>query len=119
MAKAPLYFQVNKFVDEVIKAMKIGKTSDFKNAALREEIEARLGDRIIVTVINSMETRELKIFESLMVDHPELDEIDALMVMAPNMPGLKEKLERNINSLYAELAYDAERIEESLKANKP
>jgi hypothetical protein len=50
----------------------------------------------------------MKLFERILADHPELDEVDALMVLAPSIDGLKEKMERNINSLFYELIKNAE-----------
>ena len=114
----PQYFNIQKFIDEAIKDMKLGDVAAPTMLALRETIEARLSDRILVTVIDGMGEREMKLFETLLTDHPELDEIDALMVMAPEMPGLREKLENSINSLYAELTYDAEKIGQSMASVK-
>ena len=114
----PQYFKIEKFIDEVIKDMKLGDAPAPTMLALREAIEAKLSDRILATVINGMEERELILFETMLTDHPELDEIDALMVLAPQIHGLKEKMERNINSLYSELTYDAEQIGKNLAAVK-
>jgi hypothetical protein len=109
MAKVK-YFNPDNFIDQVIAAMKIGKSPVSSMQALRDEIELQLGQRIVDTVISSMGKRELELFEKVLDDHPELDEIDAIMMLAPDMPGIKDKMERQINSLYFELVSDAETI---------
>jgi hypothetical protein len=109
------YFNPDSFVDDVIKAMKLGKTSEAALAALREEIEQLLSERIVTSVISCFGTRELNLFEKMLEDHPELDEIDALMIMGPEVPGVKEYLERQIQSLFFELTRDADEIGKRMK----
>jgi hypothetical protein len=108
------YFNPENFIDQVIDAMKIGNTPVSTMQALRDEIEMLLAQRIVDTVISDMGKRELGLFEKVLDDHPELDEIDALMMLAPDLPGVKEKMERQINSLYFELVSDAETIGKQL-----
>ncbi len=114
MAKTT-YFDPKIFVASVIDAMKLGEVTAPTMMAMQREIEGLLSDRILGTVIDSMGEKELKMFNNMLEDHPELNEMDALMVLAPSIDGLKEKLERAINSLYGELVYDAEKIEQNLK----
>lgn len=109
------YFSPVSFVDDVIHSMKLGKTSDTSLFALREEIERLLSERIISSLISCFEERELNLFEKMLEDHPELDEIDALMILGPEVPGAKENLERQINSLFFELTRDAEEIGNRMK----
>lgn len=118
MAKKTKYFDVERFVSEVIRDMKFGKIAAPVEMELRGVIEAQLGDRIMATIINSFQEKEMQLFNNILKDHPELDEIDAVMMVAPNVPGLSEKLERNINSLYRELVYDAEHVELAMKDRK-
>jgi len=110
----PIYFNPDKFIDDVIAAMNLGEVTAATLLALREEIEALLNERIISTVIGGFSARELSLFEKILEDHPELDEIDALMVIAPEIPGLKETLERSIDSLFFELAYQSRQVEKGL-----
>ena len=109
MAK-PTYFHPDSFVDEVIKAL--GLDDGNNHSELREELVTCLSDRIMATIFNSFDQREIKLFEKMLADHPELDPLDAIMMIAPWIDGLKDKLERNINSLYAELVHDAAKVEE-------
>ena len=83
--------------------------------AMRAQIESLLNERIISTVIDRFGRRELDLFEKILEDHPELDEVDALMVIAPDVPGIKENLERAINSLFFELTHNSAQVEEGAK----
>jgi|WetSurMetagenome_2_1015567.scaffolds.fasta_scaffold171623_2 hypothetical protein len=110
------YFDSEKFVNDALGAMKLGETNAVTLLALREEMENLLSDRIVGTVIGSMDKNALQTYNNILEDHPELDEMDALMMLLPSIDGLKDKLERAINSLYNELVYDAERIGKELAA---
>ncbi len=112
------YFAVDRFVDDVIEAMDLGSVTAPVLVDLKHAISQKLGDRILFTVLNSFKDRELNILENLINDHPELDELDALWLAAHEVEGLNEKLIREINSLYAELTYDAEKIGQALNFKK-
>ena len=112
------YFAVDRFVDDVITAMDLGEVTAPVLVGLKQAISQKLGDRILFTVLNSFKDRELDILENLIQDHPELDELDALWLAAHEVEGLNEKLIREINSLYAELTYDAEKIGQALNHKK-
>jgi len=103
-----VYFNAEKFIDDVIMAMDLGDAKAITMLELREEIGLLLSQRIVGTIIDSFSQKELDLFEKLLEDHPELDEVDALMVLAPGIDGLKEKMERNINSLFFEMVKNAE-----------
>lgn len=114
----PKYFDYEKFIDQVLAAMKLGKTPAPVLMELREAIETRLSDRIVATIFSSFGTKEMQLFEKLLKDHQELDEIDILFMVVPNIKGLDEKLKRNINALFSELTYDAEKIEEAINSRE-
>lgn len=109
------YFQVDKFVEDVITAMKLGDTTAPVLLELQNAIAQKLGDRILFTVVNSFQERELRMFENMLNDHPELTELDCLWLTAHEIEGLKDKLIKEVNALYAELVYDADKIDQSLK----
>ncbi|MBP7058117.1 hypothetical protein KBB06_02120 [Candidatus Gracilibacteria bacterium] len=117
MAKA-IYFQVDKFVDSVIKDMKLHDINAPTRLALHQMIEEKLAERIVLTIIDHFGAKEVEMFDKLLNDHPEMSEIDAMIMMAPDIQGLKEDLENRVNSLYKELTYDAARIDEALLAHK-
>jgi len=107
-------FEPRKFVDKVVEAMQLGDSSPKMLLAIRESIESRLSDRIMGTVINSFRDKDLKFFEKLLDERSDIDEMDALLMTADKIPGIEDRLGREITSLYNELIYDAERIDEAL-----
>jgi hypothetical protein len=113
--KKTLYFSPTEFGDRVIKDMNLGEVSPETLEGLHEQIEAMLSERILDTVIGAFTKRDLELFEKMLEDHPELDEVDALMVLGTSIDGLKEKLERAIQSLYQELVSEATMVERALK----
>lgn len=113
--KKTLYFSPTEFGDRVIKDMNLGEVSPETLEGLHEQIETMLSERILDTVIGAFTKRDLELFEKMLEDHPELDEVDALMVLGTSIDGLKEKLERAIQSLYQELVSEATMVERALK----
>lgn len=111
-----MYFNLQNFIDEVIQEMNFGEMTAPVMLELRNAIEKRLSDRIIITVINSFGDREMKLYERLLVDHEELDDLDVMMMIAPEIPGIREKLERAINSLYHELTYDVDQTRKAMNS---
>lgn len=114
--KMPIYFDAKGFIDDVMKEMQLDETPAPIRLELREAIFDRLSDRIMSTVLSSFEEKDVVIFENMLQDHPELDELDVVMIVAKQIKGLKERLERQINSLYSELTYDAAKIKEAMNA---
>lgn len=113
--KKTQYFNPTEFGDRVIKDMNLGEVRSETLEALHDQIETMLTERILDTVIGAFTKRDLELFEKMLEDHPELDEVDALMVLGTSIDGLKEKLERAVNSLYMELVGEASMVERALK----
>lgn len=114
--KMPMYFDAKQFIDDVMKEMQLDETPAPIRLELREAIFDRLSDRIMSTVLSSFEEKDVVTFENMLDDHPELDELDVVMIVAKQVKGLKERLERQINSLFSELTYDAMKIKEAMNA---
>jgi hypothetical protein len=113
-----IYLDPVRFVEKVIKAMKLGDIPGDMLLAVKEAVTDKLADRIVGTVISSFGAKDLEFFEKLMNEKPQIDEMDAVFLTAQNVKGLDAKLEREIESLYKELTYDAEKIEEAIQFNK-
>lgn len=111
------YLDPVKFVNKVITDMKLGDIAPAMLTSLKSAITSRLADRILGTAIDSFGDNELKAFEKLVNEHPELDEMDAVFITAQEVEGIEDKLKRGIESLYRELTYDAEKIDEALAFN--
>ena len=115
MAKTKVkYFDYREFVNKVLEDCKLGSMPEQVKVELEDAVERRLGERITATIINTFGERELRLLEKVLVDHPELDEVDALTVVSSNIPGLQEKLGKAIQDLYDELTYEASSIQQSM-----
>ena len=115
MSKKPEYFNVKKFIDSVIEEMKLGETPPDIMERLREMIELRLSRRIMDTVIDAFTPEDMQVYQMILEDHRELDEIDAIMIIAQNKDGMEDLIIRNINSLFEELTYTSSRVEDAMK----
>ncbi len=111
MAKKPQYFDPKVFVDKVMHDCEFGKLDESTERALREGIQRRLAERIVASVIESFTEREIALLEKVIEDHPELDDIDAIMLIATEVQNLQERLEKAIMDLYEEMVYDARQIQ--------
>ena len=109
------YFRIDQFVNDAIVGMKLGDVPALKRMEIENAIAEHLGERILNTVIDSFGEREIHMYENMLVDHPELDEMDILWLVAHDVKGLKEKIMREVNSYYQKLVGDAGRIEKAMK----
>ncbi len=108
------YFNSQAFVDKVLEDCDLGNVSAQERAELEEQVERRLSERITATVINGMTDKDMQLYEKVLSDHPELDDMDALTVIASNLPDLQLKLLKSIQDLYEELTYDARQIQTAM-----
>ena len=114
MAKKPQYFDSKVFVDKVMRDCNFGEIDDKTREALEEGIQRRLAERIVATLIDSFTEREFALLEKVIESHPELDDIDAIMLISNEIPNLQERLEKAIMDLYEEMTYDAKEIQQAL-----
>lgn len=111
------YFRPETFVESVLAAMKIEEAKPEQRQRLADLIQDLLAKRIIITLIDKFGEKEMEKYEKLADDHPELNEFDILILMAPEIEGLKEDLEKEINSLYQEMVSDCAQVDAILNAN--
>lgn len=108
------YFNPKAFAQQVLEDCKMGDIPDQLRLELEEQIGRRLAERVTATVINTFQERELILFEKVLADHPELDTMDALTVVASGIPDLQLKLLKSIQDLHDELTQDAENIQQAM-----
>lgn len=108
-------FDIESFVNALLKEIKMDKASPHIQSELRQEIERTFSERVNAAVIDSMGEKELFMLEKMVADQPELDLIDVLSVITTYMPGLNDRILKVINDLYEELVDNARMIDEKLK----
>ncbi len=118
MSKKPQYFDPTVFVDKVMRDCDFGDIDDKTRSALEEGIQRRLAERIVASIIDSFNEREFTLLEKVMEDHPELDDIDCIMLISTEVPNLEQRLEKAIMDLYDELTYDARQIQQAMDNRK-
>lgn len=109
-----MYFNIDNFVDMILKEVKMDKASPEVLDELRLEIAQTLSDRVTATLIASLGEKELFLMNKTMEDHPELDEIDCLSIITSYVPGLDQKILKTVDDLYVEMVQDVKRIDQIL-----
>jgi hypothetical protein len=110
----PVYFNIENFVQMVLKETGMDKSEPKVVEELSLEISQTLSDRITATVIASLGDKEMFLLEKTLEDHPELDEIDALSIITSYVPGLNERILKEVSDLYEELIGNVKAIEQRL-----
>ena len=112
------YFDPKAFVQKVIQDCKLTNESEVIRQKLEDRIELALSDRITATIVAKFTERELQLLDKMLEDHPELDEFDAISMIAPSIPGMQEELQKAIDDLYEELTHDAAEIDRAMQMRR-
>ena len=104
------YFNAQAFAEKVLEDCDLGEMTPELRQELLDMIERRLGERITASIVNSLQPKDMDMFEELKNKYPEMDDIDVLTVVASQIPGLQIKILKGIEDLYDELTYDAKRV---------
>lgn len=99
----PQYFNADAFVDALLKDLQMDHADPQTLEDLRTEISLTLAERVNAVVISSLDENDLFLLQKTLEDHPELDEIDCLSIITPNIPGLDARIIKAVDDLYAEL----------------
>lgn len=110
----PVYFNIENFVQMILKETGMDKTDPKTIEELSVEIAQTLSDRITATVIASLGDKEMFLLEKTLEDHPELDEIDALSIITSYVPGLDDRILKEVSDLYDELIDNVKAIDQKL-----
>ena len=103
-------FNAAQFAEEVLKETGMQNIKPEVKQQLTEEIIQTLTESVIGVLIDSFTDREFFLFRKILEDHPNIDEIDAVSVIAPSIPGINELLLKTISDLFEELVEDARLI---------
>ncbi|HEV7424370.1 MAG TPA: hypothetical protein VGO21_04240 [Candidatus Paceibacterota bacterium] len=110
----PIYFNVENFVQMVLKETAMDKAEPSVVEELGLEIANTLSKRITATVIASLGDKELFLLEKTLEDHPELDRIDALSIITSYVPGLNDRILKEVSDLFDELVDNVKEIDKHL-----
>ncbi len=102
------------FIKKVIEDSQLGEMPGEERAKLERSIARRMEERVTTTIIDSFGEEEFGVFNEILDDHPELDEIDALSLVAAKIPGLQERLNEAMQKLYDELLEGADQVKSFL-----
>lgn len=114
----PVYFNIENFVQMVLKETHMDKADPKVVEELGLEISQTLSDRITATVVSSLGDKEMFLLDKTLEDHPELDEIDALSMITAYVPGLNDRILKEVSDLYEELVDNVREIEKRLSESK-
>ena len=112
--KKPQYFNPNIFVDALLKELKMDKADPEILDDLRKEITLTLAERVNAVVVSSLSEKDVFLLKKTLEDHPELDEIDCLTMITPNIPGMDQRIINAVEDLYTELVDNVRLIDKQL-----
>lgn len=111
----PQYFNADAFVDALLKDLRMDRAAPEILDELRTEITLTLAERVNAVVISSLDENDLFLLQKTLEDHPELDEIDCLSIITPNIPGLDARIIKAVDDLYAEMLERVRALDRQLK----
>jgi hypothetical protein len=116
--RSGMYFNIEDFIDMILREVKMDKASPEVMAELKMEIGRTVSDRVTSTIITSLGEKELFLMNKTMEDHPELDEIDYLSIITSYVPGLDQKILKAVDDLYEEMIENVKKIDLALAKAK-
>ena len=100
-------FNAAQFAEALLKKTGMNSAKPKIKQELIEEIIQILSERVINVLVDSFTDREFFLFRKILEDHPNIDEIDAISVIAPSIPCINELLLKTVSDLFDELVEDA------------
>lgn len=116
--RSGMYFNIEDFIDMILREVKMDKASPEVMAELKMEIGRTVSDRVTYTIITSLGEKELFLMNKTLEDHPELDEIDCLSIITSYVPGLDQKILKAVDDLYEEMVENVKKIDLALAKAK-
>lgn len=107
-------FDHRRYIEDVIKAMKLDSAPPEVKEQLQIEIGKRIELRIIDTLIIGLGREEVEKFKKEMTENKNQDEMELLLSLAEKMPGMQELMIKRLNDLFEELTQDAEEIDKRI-----
>lgn len=108
LKKFPTY---DEFITRVIRDLGLADVPKDTMNDLRDQIEHMLDVRIMDTVIGSFTDDEFLMIDYLMANYDDLDEMDAVLVIATEKPHLAELLQKMLDELLEDLRDYSNRVQ--------
>ena len=99
-------------------ACKFANLSNKERLALEEAIERMLTERIIATIISSFGDKDVEMYEKLFLENSNIDQLEAILSVAAEIPGIREKVDKATQNLAGELTYNVGGVEKVIKTNQ-
>lgn len=107
----PVYFSTEKFIEALLKDVKMDKADPEIKQELANEISQTLSERVTAVVVASLQEKDLFLLEKTMEDHPELDTIDCLSIITSYIPGLDDRIVKAVEDLYDEIVENVQTMD--------
>ncbi len=106
------YWDADGFANAVINAAKLNGGKPEEMDMLMQQLKGMLMDRISRKIVDELGNKELFLLHKLKEDHPNLDILDAISLVVPSAPYLKNKLHKTTSDLFTELVHYAELLKQ-------
>lgn len=106
------------FIDYIIEQMKLENVSTEVEAKIRHEIERKLGNRVIETIVNAMDDYQMATFEHVKKYYPSKSDFEIIFMLLDDMPLLYEFMFKGMNDLADEILYDIAHLDKVLEEKK-
>ena len=105
------------FTDYIIEKMNLNNETLEVENKIRHEIEKKLGNRIIETIINAMDEDQVELYEDIKETYPERSQFEILFMLLDDIPMLHEFMIKSVNDLADEILYDIAKLDRALAEN--
>jgi len=106
------------FIDYIIEQMKLENVSAEVEKQIRHEIEKKLGNCVIETIVNAMDEYQMATFEHIKKYYPSKSDFEIMFMLLDDMPLLHEFMFKGINDLADEILYDIAHLDNAIEDNK-
>ncbi|MBU1446118.1 hypothetical protein KKD70_02555 [Patescibacteria group bacterium] len=105
------------FIDYIIEKMNLNNETLEVENKIRHEIEKKLGNRIIETIINAMDEDQMELYEDIKETYPERSQFEILFMLLDDIPMLHEFMIKSVNDLADEILYDVAKLDRAIDEN--
>lgn len=108
-------FDLDAFIDALLVDMRMGGAAEEVRAELRRELELTFRERLMSLIVTSLSEGDLFALQQMRDERQDLDIIDILSIMVPQIPGLNELIVKEVDDFYEEMLGRARDIDAALR----